>query len=236
MKKVSVIVLVVVGLAFSAYADAAHPKRRTRNANRIGPYAGAMVAQSRYTGDHGQDEQDLNDTFNGRPTQDLSIGTKDKDLGYAAQFGYRFSRYIAAEFELAQYGELRSHARASVDFGNGAGFLPVSIDLKFHGGGPKLSVIGILPCGDKFELYGQVGMLFASSERQLIIKVNNQSNSFGSVKGDSSEVVYGAGAAWHINQMYTIRLGYERINDLGDPNKTGTEDLTNIALGLIVRF
>lgn len=234
MKKVSVIVLVVVGLAFSAYADAAHPKRRTRNANRIGPYAGAMVSQTSYTGNHDQAESDLEDTFSGVTTQDLKIGTQDKDIGYAAQFGYRFNRFIAAEFELAQYGDLRSHARAQADLGSG--FVPVAIDLSFHAGGPKLSVVGILPINDKFELYAQAGMLFAASEREIEIKVNGSVSSFGNVKSDSTETVFGAGAAWHINQMYTIRASFEKINDLGDPKKTTTEDLTNMSIGLIVRF
>src|SRR5678816_3110530 len=97
MKKASVIVLVVVGLMFAAYAEAAKPKRRTRNANRVGPYAGALLGMSTYTG--------------------------DQDVGYAAQFGYRFNRYIAAEFALRQFGDLHSSARAEINR-NGLGFVP----------------------------------------------------------------------------------------------------------------
>src|SRR6186713_1082287 len=119
MKNVSVIVLVVVGLLFAAYAEAAKPKRRSRNANRIGPYAGALIGNATYTGDRAQDEADLEDTFAGIPTQDLTIGTDDKDLGYQAAFGYRFNRYLAAEFELVQYGELNTGARANADLGDG---------------------------------------------------------------------------------------------------------------------
>lgn len=234
MKKVSVIVLVVVGLAFSAYAEAAKPKRRTRNANRVGPYAGVMIGENHYTGDQSAAEDDLEGTFAGVPTQDLTIGTDDKDLGYAAQFGYRFNRYVAAEFALAQYGDLHSHARANIDLGSG--FVPASIDLKFHIGGPKLSVIGILPFNDKFEVYGQVGLLFAASEREFVIKVEGDTNSFGSVKADSTEVVLGLGAAWHINQMYSIRAQFEKLSDVGEEQRTGTEDVSTASLGLVVRF
>src|SRR5690348_6333511 len=105
MKKVSVIVLVVVGLMFAAYAEAAKPKRRTRNANRVGPYAGALLGMSTYTGDQSGAEADLESSFAGVPTQNLKIGTDDKDVGYAAQFGYRFNRYIAVEFALRQFGD-----------------------------------------------------------------------------------------------------------------------------------
>jgi opacity protein-like surface antigen len=236
MKKVSVIVLVVVGLMFAAYAEAAKPKRHTRNAKRIGPYAGALIGMSRYTDNQIQAETDLENTFNNVPTQNLVVGTDNTDMGYAAQFGYRFNRFIAAEFALAQYGELNSHARAQIDTGNGSGFIPAAIDLKFHIGGPKLSLIGILPFNEKFEFYGQVGVLFAASEREFVIKIDGDPNSFGSVKADSTELVLGAGAAFHVNQMYTVRLQYEKLSDVGDKQRNGTENVNTASIGLIVRF
>jgi len=234
MKKISVIVLVVVGLLFAAYAEAAKPKRRTRNANRVGPYAGVLVGMSHYTGDQSAAEDDLESSFVGIPTQNLAIGTDEKDIGYAAQFGYRFNRYIAAEFALAQYGDLRSSARADVDLGQG--FQPVGIDLSFHTGGPMISAIGILPINDKFEFYARAGMLFASSEREFAIKIEGQTTSFGSSKGDSTEVVLGAGFTWHYNQMFSVRAQFEKLDKVGDPNRTGTEDISSASLGLVVRF
>src|SRR6185503_9211740 len=221
MKKVSVIVLIVVGLMFAAYAEAAKPKRRTRNANRVGPYAGALIGMNTYTGDQSAAEDDLENSFVGVPTQDLSIGTDEKDVGYAAVFGYRFNRYVAVEFALAHYGELRSSARANIDLGNG--FVPAGIDLNFHTGGPQLSAVGILPLNDKFEIYGRAGLLFASSEREFVIKVDGDVTSFGSSKGESTEVILGLGAAWHINQMYSIRAQFEKMDKVGDPDRSGTE-------------
>jgi opacity protein-like surface antigen len=235
MKKVSVIALVVVGLLFAAYAEAAKPHhRRTRNANRIGPYAGAMIGMSQYPENQSQAESDLQNTFNNIPTQNLVIGTDDKDLGYAAQFGYRFNRYLAMEFALAQYGELNSHARADIDAG--AGFVPAAIDLNFHVGGPKLLAVGILPLNDRFEIFGQVGVLFAASEREFSIKIDGRDNTFGSSKADSTELVVGLGASWHVNQMYTVRLGFEKLSDVGDKQRNGTEDINTASLGLVVRF
>jgi len=234
MKKVSVIVLVVVGLMFAAYAEAAKPKRRTRNANRIGPYAGALISMNSYPGDQSGAEADLESTFNGVTTRDLRIGTDDQDMGFAAQFGYRFTRYFAAEFALAQYGDLRSDAHADIDLG--AGFVPASINLNFHTGGPMVSAIGILPINDKFEVYGRAGLLFASSEREFVIKVDGDTSSFGTSKGESTEVVLGLGIAWHVNQMFSVRAQYEKLDKVGDPGKTGTEDINSASLGLVVRF
>ncbi len=50
MKNISVILLAVVTIAFAGLADAA-PKKRTRNANRIGPYGMGAVGHSTWTGD-----------------------------------------------------------------------------------------------------------------------------------------------------------------------------------------
>jgi opacity protein-like surface antigen len=233
MKRVPVILLVVASLMFAAYAEAA-PKRRTRNANRVGPYAGAMIGLNNYTGDQSGVESDLESTFEGTTTQGLAISTDSKDIGYAATFGYRFNRYLATEFALVQYGDLHSQARADVDLGSG--FVPAAIDVNFHVAGPQLSMIGILPLNDKFEVYARAGMLFAASEREFTIKVDGQVNSFGRSKGDSSEVVLGLGGTYHVNQMYSVRFQYERAPGVGDRQKTGVEDVNTAAIGLLVRF
>ncbi|HTU68135.1 MAG TPA: outer membrane beta-barrel protein [Steroidobacteraceae bacterium] len=236
MKKIPVIILVVLGLVFSAYAEAAKPKRRSRNANRVGPYAGALLSWSSYSGDQSDAEDSLASSFDGLPTTNLTTGTKDSDIGYQAAFGYRFNRYVAAEFELVQFGELSSHASADVDLLDGNGPVPVTLRYNFHVGGPQLSALGILPVNDKFEFFAKAGVLFASSEREFTSRVDGQSGGVGSAKGDSTEVVLGVGFAWHINQMYSVRAQYERLSDVGDPDKSGTEDLNAASLGLIVRF
>jgi hypothetical protein len=235
MKKLSVILLVVVSFTFAGLAEAA-PKKRTRNANRIGAYGGALIGQSNFSGDQSENEAGLIDTLEGAgvPLRNVRSETEDSDLGYQATFGYRFNRYFAAELGLAQFGTLESTARAEMDFGTG--FVPASVSLRFSAGGPIISAIGILPLGEKAELYGRLGYLFTSSERELSSRVDGQAGSFGSAKGDSQNPVYGIGFAWHINQVYSVRAEFQKIDNLGQENRTGEEDLTIMALGLIVRF
>jgi len=238
MKKTAVILLVVLSVGFAGFTEAATPKKRTRNANRIGPYAGALVGYSNFSGNQDENEQNLVDILDNSqyPYQNLTTGTENTDLGYQALFGYRFHRFFSAELGLAQFGQLKSTAKADVDFGDGNGFVPSSIALTFTAGGPMLSAIGILPIGEKFELFGRLGYLFTSSERSLSSKVNGQTGSFGSAKGDSQNPVYGIGFAWHINQVYSIRGEYQRLDQLGQENRTGAEDVTVIGVGLIIRF
>jgi hypothetical protein len=237
MKKISLIVLTVLSFAFAGYSDAATPKKRTRSANRIGAYGGALVGYSTYAGDQTQVEQNLEDfllSANAPIQGELSSGTEESDIGYQAMFGFRFHRFFSAELGLAQFGSLVSSAHGDLDLGGG--FVPTSVSYSYTAGGPVLSAIGILPLGNKFELFGRLGYLFASAERKFSARVDGESAGSGSVKGDSQNPVYGLGFAWHINQVYSVRGEFQKLDDIGEESRTGTEDLTVIGLGVIIRF
>ena len=236
MKKISVVLLAVVCIAFAGFAEAAKPKKRTRNANRVGAYGGALVGYSKFSGDQSEFEAALERTLinTGADVRNLSSGTEDNDIGYQAMFGYRFLRYFAAELGLAQFGSLESTAKAELDFGDG--FVPTSVKLSFSAGGPIFSAVGILPIGDKFELFGRLGYMFTSSEREFSANVDGEHSSFGGAKGDSQDPVYGIGFAWNINQVYSIRGEFQKIDEIGDAARSGEEDVTVMGLGLLIRF
>lgn len=238
MKTSLVIVLAGLSLAFAGYAEAAG-KKRSRSANRIGAYGGVTVGQTTFSADNAeQDLQSLEDTLinAGVASQNLSSSTEDTDIGYQATFGYRFHRYFAAELGLAQYGSLVSQARADIDFDDGEGFVPTTVKLTYSAGGPVFSAIGILPLHEKFELFARLGYLFSSSQNEFAARIDGQNAGTGSLKGNSQDPVYGVGFAFHINQVYSIRGEYQQIDEVGQGNRTGTEDLKIFGLGLIVRF
>jgi OOP family OmpA-OmpF porin len=237
MKKIAVIVLVVAGLLFAGLAEAA-PKKRTRNQNRIGPYGAGFVGITSYKNDQSANEVDLEDilTNNDIPFRNLNVDTEDTDFGFQITFGYRFNRFVAGELGLVQYGELVSSADAELDFDNNGNFVPANVALSFSAGGPLISVIGILPIQDKFEIYGRLGYLFGSVEREFTSRVGGQRGVSGAAKGDSQVPVYGVGVSWNINQVYTIRGEYQLVSDLGESSRTGQEDMDVLTVGLIVRF
>src|SRR5262249_26273454 len=145
--------------------------------NRVGPYVSGLVGLSTYGGDQSNDEQSLIDLIEdaGVPFQNESVGTEDSDFGFQAAFGYRFARYVAMELGLVQFGELTWELTADVDLpDDNEGFVPAKFDYAFKVGGPLISAVGILPLGEKFELYGRLGFLFASVEREFTSRINGQ--------------------------------------------------------------
>jgi len=240
MKNILVIVLAGLSVAHAGYVDAATPKKkRPRSANRIGAYGGAQVGYTTFSAEgSAEDREALENTLEnaGDAFQNLSSGTEDTDIGYQATFGYRFHRYFAAELGLAQFGSLESTAKADIDFGDGEGFVPTSVKLSFSAGGPILSAIGILPLHEKFELYARLGYLFTSTEREFSARIDGSSAGSGSAKGDSQNPVYGVGFAWHINQVYSIRGEYQQLDNVGQSDRTGEQDLKILGLGLVIRF
>jgi opacity protein-like surface antigen len=231
MMKFPVIVLVVLSVVFAGVCEAA-PKKRTRNQNRIGPYGSALVGQTSYTEDQSANEQTLLEILedNGIPLENMELGTEDSDIGYQLAFGYRFHRFFAAEIALVQYGELSSLARGELDSE------PSSAELTFNVAGPVFSGIGILPMGEHFEAYARVGYLFASVEREFVLRIDGQNAGSLTAKGDSQNLVYGAGLAWNVNQVYSVRAEYQKLEDVGQSGRTGTEDLESLSIGLLMRF
>ena len=236
MKKVPIIMAMVVSIAFAGYAEAAKPKKRTRNANRVGAYGTALIGNSSFKGDQSENEQELVSLFDnqGVPVRNVVGSTDNTDIGYQLGFGYRFNRYLAAELNLVQFGQLSSQARGELDIGSG--FVPASIKLSFSAGGPVISMIGILPLNDKFEFYARGGFMFASAERQVTSRLDGQRSGFGSAKGDSTEALFGVGFAWHFNQVYSLRAEYQKVDSIGEQSRTGTEELDYASVGMVIRF
>jgi hypothetical protein len=236
MKKTPVVVLAVLAVAFSAYAEAAKPRKRSRNSDRIGPYAVGFAGQTSYTSDGTEDEglaTEILLSFDSSAERNLSSSTDDSDLGYQAAFGYRFNRHLAAELTLLQLGEMVSTARGELDFG--AGFEPSSTELAFKAAGPMVSALGILPINDRVEFFARAGYLLASSRRELRARIGDERGNLGSGRGDSQDLILGAGFSLHFGQVYSLRVEYLRIGEVGDGD-SGSEEANMIGAGLVVRF
>lgn len=235
MKNTSVL-LAVIALAFSAVADAAKPRKRTRNADRVGPYAVGFLGHTSYSSDSILDETlaaNVLVSLGSIDARNLSAFTDDSNLGYQAAFGYRFNRYIAAELSLLQLGEKISTAMGELDFG--AGFVPSRVNNTFKAGGPLFSAIGTLPLNNRLELFARVGYLFAASRRELRARIGDDTGGLGSGTGDSQDLILGAGASVHFGQVYSVRFEYLRMGEIG-AGASSSEEADMYGLGIVVRF
>lgn len=236
MKKLPVL-LVFVALATASLAQAAPKRPPNVNQNRIGPYAIVGAGQTTYTSDQDVTETVIVNLLSlGNPVQDVSVSTEDNEIGFQGQFGYRFHRYFAAELGVLRLGDLVSTARGEVDFPDRpAGFEPTTARTSFSANGVLVSVIGVLPIGTKVELFGRVGYMFTTIERDFTTRASGDRVLFGGLREDTQETVYGVGLGFNLSQMYSLHLEYQMIEDLGT-GPAGIEDVNLLSLGLKVRF
>lgn len=156
-----------------------------------------------------------------------STSSDDKATAFRAFGGYRFNRYFAAELGYVDLGryELRSTVAP-------AGTLDSSMRIR----GADLSALGLLPIGDRFTLFGRVGVLGARTQSSF--------SSTGSVRllGDSgnesersSGVLYGAGVMADVASNLAVRIEYTEHRKLGD-DLSGEFKARSITAGVQYRF
>jgi OOP family OmpA-OmpF porin len=136
----------------------------------------------------------------------------DKDSGWKAFAGYRFSRNLAAELSYINFGEYT--ARATVGATN--------IDVKADATAWGLAAVGIFPLSERFDLFGKLGFVRGESEG---------SGSSGGVTvnvGDKgTELHYGFGATYNFTRNLGLRAEWEMVNDA---------DLSLLSIGVQYRF
>lgn len=148
----------------------------------------------------------------------------EKDVGYKLFLGYKLNKNLAIEggaFTLGEFGymaEMNPVATMRAD----ARMLGLNVDL-----------VGIMPLGDKFSLFGRVGAIYAQTRDQfsgggpVIINPFNASESEASYK-------YGAGMQYDVNPSLGLRLEAERYRIDDAIGSDG--DIDMVSLGFVYRF
>jgi OOP family OmpA-OmpF porin len=126
-------------------------------------------------------------------------GTVDEwdedDTAYKFFAGYRMNRFLAFELDYINLGEPSGDAipgrnvDASVD-----GFAPY--------------VIGTIPLGEWFEVYGRLGYYFYDAT----VGVEDGLGGRAEFDEESEELVYGAGIGANIGERFNVRFEYERLD------------------------
>jgi hypothetical protein len=161
-----------------------------------------------------------------------SSDLNDMDSVWGAQIGYRFNRWVAAEVGYVDLGKANYVANLTSDFG--AGPEQYQSRGRFISSGPTVAVLGMIPLGERFDIYGRGGVYFADTRFRVRFEFFD---GFASAeeKAGTQEFFGGLGFAWNIGEDYALRLEGTHFLDVGDDDRTGEVSVTMLAVGLAFR-
>jgi OOP family OmpA-OmpF porin len=152
-------------------------------AQETGFYVGGSIGQAK--------AKDLCDA----PAPFVVTSCDEKATGWKAFAGYRFHRHFAIEGTYI----------GTDHFSVGATFLGVPVSVKADAQSLGIAALGIAPIGDRFSLFGKLGIL--RTEAEAAASVLGQRRTLGD-KGTGAH--YGVGAIYHLTRNWGLRGEWER--------------------------
>lgn len=137
---------------------------------------------------------------------------EDTDIGWKVLGGYRFNRYVAAEASYNNWGEVTANVTVSGVVND------VAAEQHSYG----LAVVGTLPLGPGFELFGKAGFLRTEQETR-----RDRQNLSSTVNRHETELHYGLGAKYAFTKNWALR---------GEWEKTEKLKLEMLSIGVEYRF
>jgi outer membrane autotransporter protein len=187
-------------------------------------YAGASVGRS----DVSIDRNALADAFLDLGFSGASTTSSDTDTAYRAYAGYLFLPYLGVEAAYVDLGSFRF--RTDVD---PTGSLSGKPGIK----GGELSLVGRLPIGERFAVYGRAGVFSArtttrytaSGSVELIDGAERQ-------RKKTTKPAYALGASYDFTHNFGARAEVARYTKLGDDLTGGQTDANLVSIGLTYTF
>jgi OOP family OmpA-OmpF porin len=144
------------------------------------------------------------------------VACDDSDTGWKIFGGYQWNPYFGVE-------------AAYVDFGKGtvgsvAG-VPTTSSLKAWG--LSAQAVGTLPIGDRFGLFGKLGLAYTAADVSGTVggvPVSTDDNNIG--------LTFGFGGKYNFTRNWGMRVEWERFQDVGDSNS----DVDLLAVGVVYTF
>lgn len=154
----------------------------------------------------------------------VSSRVDENDTHYGLAIGYAFNPNFAVEAGYVDFGDARY--RATFAGGN------ADADVEAHGW--AVSVLGTMPLGDAFSIYGRLGGIQAKVEIDV-----NATGPGGTASGKASDrswsMLYGIGAGYRVTEAIGVRAEYTRYDSLGGGD-VGEGDVDTWSLGLTYSF
>ncbi|HKE96215.1 MAG TPA: outer membrane beta-barrel protein [Povalibacter sp.] len=163
----------------------------------------------------------------------------DETASYGFFGGYRLSRHFAFEGGYMDLGRYVYDEHSVGEF-PATDTLPVepgefSQRLSVQTRGIAVSALAILPLSYRAELYARGGIMLSNNKLKGSVADATGSAPTGQRTKSGSNFLVGVGGGFTFAEIYTVRLEYERIMEVGD-ELTGKEDVDLIQLAVTVAF
>jgi OOP family OmpA-OmpF porin len=145
--------------------------------------------------------------------------------------GFRFLNYFAVELAYMNLGEVTYKSNASNGTtGDGA------VKGTWSNDGVPLSFLGILPLGDRFDIFGRVGVYYGSTDLKVRLKdFTGTTIATTSVDDNTTQFFGGVGADWNFPGNFTGRAEWQAMPSIGNDD-VGSGNFNNFIFSLIYRF
>jgi OmpA-OmpF porin, OOP family len=147
----------------------------------------------------------------------------DTDTAFRVFGGYMFNKHFGVELGYADLGKL-TITGALPPFGT------VSASLKVKAF--DLVAVGVLPIGDKFSVYGKLGMYRADSD----LSASSTTGLSGSTSDNNTDITGAIGAGYNFTKNLGIRAEYQRYSKVGSDNSGGEGDIDVFSIGVVWHF
>ena len=180
-------------------------------------------------------DQNVLDAFGsvGLSVVDATSDLDDSDTGFGLAGGYQVNPYFAAELAYVDLGDISYQANGTVT--DGVDTFDAGLGIEQSASGPVFSVLGIWPIGERFSLFGRVGLALMSVDADVNVSIDGETAS-DSAGTDRSNMVYGIGGEFSLNRNFGVRIGWDRYAEVGSDDLAGEVDIDLISLGLRYNF
>lgn len=195
-------------------------------------FAGEAGAQNINQGDLDQNVADVFGSV-GLTIVDATSTLDDSDTGFGLAGGYQVNRNFAAELAYVDLGETSYSANGTAT--DGVGTFDAGLGIEQSASGPVFSILGIVPIGERFSVFGRLGLALMSVDADVSVSIDGESAS-DSASTDRSNMVYGIGGEFSFGERFGVRLGWDRYAEVGSDDLAGEVDIDLFSLGLRYNF
>lgn len=158
--------------------------------------------------DLGFDSGDITSAAAAAGVTGTTTSVDDNDIGWKLFGGYQFTRNWGLEVFYADLGDGSASFTATAPF---AGTLNISTDASGFGA----AATGTYPINNQFGVHAKLGVFRWDVDAQAAAVVAGVTAT-ASADDTGTDLMFGVGASYNFNQNSSVRIEWERFNDVGD--------------------